>query len=371
MIDADYLVVGSGLTGAVIARMLADAGRSVLIVERRSHLGGNVHDHHHPSGIRVHTYGPHYFRTNDDGIWAFVNRFARFYPYAAALKSFVDGRYENWPVAAGYIQRAVGDHWQSEFIGQPANFEEASLAMMPRLVYEKFVKGYTEKQWGVPANTLSADLAQRFDVRADDEPRLKRQRHQGIPEEGYAVLMQRMFAGIPVLLNVDYLRARDAMQPRKLTIFTGPIDEYFGYDLGRLHYRGQQRAQEYLPDVDFALPCGQVNNPDPANGPHIRTLEWKHMLPPDYAARIRGTVLTRETTISPVDPDHFEYPVPDVANALLYAAYRQRADQIPGLLICGRLGEYRYYDMDQAIARAMLLGRRLLEDAPVTEFGKV
>jgi UDP-galactopyranose mutase len=362
----EYLVVGSGLTGAVVARTLVDAGLRVLVVDRRSHLGGNVHDHSHASGIRVHTYGPHYFRTNDDDLWAFVNRFARFYKYEAALQSLVDGRFENWPIAGSYIRRAIGESWTPEFRGTPANFEEASLAMMPRLVYEKFVKGYSEKQWGVSARSLAADLAKRFDVRADDEPRLMRHKYQGLPENGYAGLMSAMLEGIPVLLNVDFLRHRDEFTASRKTIFTGPIDEYFGFDLGRLAYRGQRREHTYLPDVDGAQPCGQINNPDPANGPHIRTLEWKQMMQPEHAARIRGTVLTREITVSPTNPNEYEYPFPDATNAKLYREYRTRAEATPGLLVCGRLGEYRYYDMDQAIARAQLLARRLLEEHAAT-----
>ena len=234
---------------------------------------------------------------------------------------------------------------------------------MPRVVYEKFIREYNEKQWGVPAHTLDATLARRFTVQWDDEPRLMRHPYQGIPACGYAGFMANMLQGIPVLLNVDYLRERALFHPRVLTIFTGPIDEYFGFDLGRLHYRGQQRTHEYLPDVDYAQPCGQVNNPQHAHGPHLRTLEWKHMMPADYAQRIRGTVLTREITHSPTDPNQYEYPVPDAANKRLYAAYRARADRLPNVLICGRLGEYRYYDMDQAIARALVLARRIL-DAP-------
>lgn len=356
----DHLIVGSGLTGAVIARRLADAGRAVLVLERRAHVGGNVHDHWHPSGIRVHTYGPHYFRTANDELWAFVNRFATFYPYEAALKSFVDGRFENWPIAGSYIRRTVGENWKPEFQGTPANFEEASLAMMPRLVYEKFVKGYTEKQWGVSTRALSASLARRFDVREDDEPRLMRHKHQGIPLEGYARFLQNLLAGIPVVVHCDYLQHRDAFVPRKGLVFTGPIDEFFGFDLGRLKYRGQQRTHEYLPDVDLAQPCGQVNFPDPAV-PHIRSLEWKQMMPAENARRIRGTVITREQTVTPTDPNQYEYPFPDDANARLYQEYRRRADADSKLLICGRLGEYRYYDMDQAIARAQLLAERLLE----------
>lgn len=360
-----YLVVGSGLTGAVIARTLTDAGKAALVVDRRPHMGGNVHDHFHPSGIRIHTYGPHYFRTNDDKLWSFVNRFARFYKYEAALKSWVDGRYENWPIAGSYIRQQIGEQWSPEFRGPPQNFEEAALALMPRLVYEKFVKGYSEKQWGVPLRQLAAGLVKRFDVREDDEPRLMRHRHQGVPEGGYAELMRNMLAGIPVMLNCDYLRHRAEFKAARTVVFTGPIDEYFGFDLGRLKYRGQRREHEYLADVDFAQPCGQVNNPDPLTGPHIRTLEWKHMMQPEYAQRIKGTVLTREVTVTPEDPTDYEYPFPDEANARLYRAYRERANAIPGLLICGRLGEYRYYDMDQAIARAQLLAQRILDGGPI------
>ncbi|MCE0498815.1 MAG: NAD(P)-binding protein [Methylacidiphilales bacterium] len=362
---ADFLIVGSGLTGSVIARTLVDAGKKVLVLDRRAHPGGNVHDHLHESGIWIHTYGPHYFRTNDDEQWRFVNRFGSFYKYEAALKSWVDGNYENWPIAAGYIRRIVGEKWEPGFKGHPANFEEASLAMMPRVIYEKFVKGYNEKQWGVPAHCLSANLARRFDVRQDDEPRLTRHKHQGIPEKGYAELMRRMLEGIPVLLNCDYLRQRDEFKSAGLIVFTGPIDEYFGFDLGRLTYRGQQRTHQYLPEVDFAQPCGQVNNPDPANGPHIRTLEWKHMMQPEFSSSIRGTVLTREVTVTPENPHNYEYPFPDEANARLYKKYRDRAKTIPNLLVCGRLGEYRYYGMDQAIERAMLLARRILNGQKV------
>lgn len=352
---ADYLIVGSGLTGATLARLLAGAGQDVLVLERRGHLGGNVHDHTHPSGIRIHTYGPHYFRTGSDTLWEFVNRFATFDPYEPCLKSLVDGACENWPVSASYIARTVGTGWQPAFSGIAANFEEASLSMMPRAIYEKFVKGYSEKQWGVPATSLSASLARRFDVREDGDPRLMRHKYQGIPSDGYAAFMVEMLRGIPTVLNFDYLANREAFEARKLLIFTGPVDEFFGCRFGRLRYRGQQRRHRYLPDCDFIQPCGQVNNPSPEDGPHIRTLEWKHMMAPECASRIRGTVLTTETPVDPADSDGFEYPFPDPANAAVFERYATLARAMPGLLICGRLGEYRYLDMDQAIGRAMKL----------------
>ena len=359
----DYLVVGAGLTGAVIARRLHDAGGRVIVVERRSHLAGNAHDHVHPSGIRIHTYGPHYFRTDDETIWRFVNRFCTFYAYEPAIKSLVDGQYENWPIAASYIRRVVGRNWRPEFRGVPGNLEEAALALMPRHVYDKFVKGYNEKQWGVPAVMLSPHLVRRFDVREDDEPRLMRHRYQGIPVEGYSSMVQAMLAGIPTVLNFNYGEWRHAFRPIRKLVYTGPIDEFFDFDMGRLHYRGQRRSHEYHADVDFLQPCGQVNNPNPATGAHIRSLEWKHMMDPIYASRIRGSVITRETPFSPDDPGDYEYPFPDQHNKTLYAKYRQRADAMSDVLICGRLGEYRYYDMDQAIARAQILADMLLAEA--------
>jgi len=364
--QVDYLVVGSGLTGAVIARRLKDAGQEVLVVERRDQVGGNVSDHTHPSGILIHTYGPHYFRTSSDYIWEFVNRFSSFYEFKAVVKTLVDGRYENWPIAQEYIDRTVGSRWTPEFTGEPNNFEEASLRIMPGLIYNKLVKGYSEKQWGVPSSSLSRNPAECFDVREDNDPFLTKKRYQGLPEVGYSGLMRNMLEDIPVFLNFDYTKNRSLISARKLLIVTGAIDEFFDYQLGQLKYRGQIRRHKYLDDVDYALPCGQVNNPGSADS-HIRTMEWKHLMPPQYANMIRGTVLTTEETITPTEPDRFEYPFPDDKNLQMYQHYREHANTIPGLLVCGRLGEYRYYDMDQAIMRAMDLADKIIGAAHLRE----
>lgn len=364
----DYLVVGSGLTGATLARLLHDAGRRVLVVDRRSHLGGNVHDHIHPSGISIHTYGPHYFRTSSDRIWSFVRRFADFHPYVATVQSRVGDEHVPWPLGASYIAGVVGPGWVPEFTGTPSNFEEAALALMPRLVYEKFVKEYNEKQWGVPARSLSAELCKRFDVRVDDDPRFTpHARYQGIPVDGYAAMMRRMLTGIPLHLGVDFLQRRADLPSARTLVFTGPIDEFFAFDLGRLAYRGQRREHLYFPDVDLMLPCAQVNNPTHAGGPFLRTLEWKQMMSAEAAARVHGTVITRETPHTPSDPSEYEYPFPDAANAELYARYQSRSRHFRDVLICGRLGEYRYFDMDQAIGRAQMIAERLLEGRPLAE----
>jgi UDP-galactopyranose mutase len=360
-ITVDYLVVGSGLTGATIARHLADRGREVLVLERRAHVGGNAHDTLHPSGVRIHTYGPHFFRTNSARLWDYVQRFGEFFKYEAVVKSLVQGQLENWPIAASYVRRVAVEDWQVAPNGAPANFEEACLAQLPRIVYERFIKGYSEKQWGVPPAAMSADLFKRIAVRTNDDPRLVQHRYQGIPRAGYAAWMKQMLHDIPAQLETDYLRARDEYHARRKLIFTGPIDEFFDFELGRLKYRGQQREHIYLPTTNYALPYAQINNPDPAQGAHIRTLEWKHMMPRAEAENVSGTVLTRETTITPLDPGAYEYPFPDAANAALYKQYQCRARAESRVMICGRLGEYRYYDMDQAIGRALVLAQRITE----------
>jgi UDP-galactopyranose mutase len=334
----DYVIVGSGLTGAVLARSLADAGNRVLVLDRREHLGGNVADKCHPSGIIVHTYGPHTFRTNSDAIWEFVNRFTRFTDYRWMVKSVVNGKLENWPIARSYIERVCGPDWKpAEPRDRPANFEEAALSLMPREIYETFVKKYTEKQWGVPATSLDAKLCKRFNVHHDDSPYLTpTAKHQGIPVEGYSVMMGRMLQGIPLLLNVDYLACREEFRPKQLLVFTGPIDEYFNYELGKLVYRGQQRQVTYHPQTDWVQPCPVINNPTGA--PHVRDVEWKHVMPRRYADRIGGAVITRETPFTPTNPDQYEYPFPDDANGALYEKYRKLAKEEAGVMICGRLG---------------------------------
>jgi UDP-galactopyranose mutase len=360
MLSADYVVVGSGLTGATIARLLHDAGREVIVIERRRHVGGNVHDTVHPSGIRIHTYGPHYFRTSSPRIQAFVTRFASFARYEPRLLSLVGDRYEHWPVTKEYIDSVAGADWGPGHQGTAENFEEASLAQMPAVIYDRFVRGYTEKQWGVPARTLSSDLARRFDVRKDGDTRLCRHAFQGIPTAGYHAWLTAMLAGIPVTLDTEYLARRGDIRHRRRLIFTGSIDAYFGFELGRLQYRGQQRVHTYFADRESLLPCGQVNNPGPDHGRHIRWLEWRHMMEESALRGVSGTVVTTETPIAAIDPDTCEYPFPDQRNRELYAAYARRAATLTDVSICGRLGEYRYYDMDQAIGRAIQIAGRMV-----------
>jgi UDP-galactopyranose mutase len=217
----------------------------------------------------------------------------------------------------------------------------------------------------VPATELTADLCRRFDVREDDEERLTpKALYQGVPKGGYTAMVQAMLAGIPVLINAPTARRR----PTHRRAETAPPDLLHRADrrVFRLLRRpprlpGAAARHRWLPDVDLHQPCVQVNNPLHEHGPHIRTIEWKHMMPPDYARRIKGTVLTTETPFTPDDPREYEYPFPDPRNQALYRRYRERADATTGVVFCGRLGEYRYLDMDQAIARAQTIANRVLD----------
>lgn len=360
MIQSDFVIVGAGLTGSTIARILTDYGQDVIILDRKDHIAGNVFDYRHESGAMVHKYGPHYFRCGSEKIWNFLNRFTSFYNWSAVLKSKVGNEYLSWPVNEAYINSIVGEDWNL-FKGEPTNFEEVCLSRMPREIYEMFIKGYTEKQWGVKATELSKDLAVRITINKGNVNTLTpNHRWNALPSQGYTEMVRGIIGDIPVKLNYDYLQHRDEVKANKLLIFTGPVDEFFGYKFGKLKYRGQNRKVEYLPEVESHQPCIQVNYPNPED-PRIRTIDWKHLLPEEDKAKMKGTVLTHETPFTPEEPGQYEYPFPDKANQNLYQQYKAEAEQLADTLICGRLGEYRYYDMDQAIGRAMSLTGKILE----------
>jgi UDP-galactopyranose mutase len=360
MIQADFIIVGSGLTGSTIARILKDHEQDVIILERKEHIAGNVFDYEHSCGAMIHHYGPHYFRCGSEKIWNFVNRFSSFYNWSAELKSKVENEYLNWPVNEAYIEKVAGKNWEL-FKGEPANFEEACLAKMPRKLYELFIKGYTEKQWGIPANQLDKELANRITINKSNQKTLTpNHKWNALPEKGYTQMVKNMLEGIKIIIPFDYLQHKEEVIANKQLIFTGPIDEFFNYKYGKLKYRGQKRAIEYLPNTSQYQPCIQVNYPN-AQDPRIRTIEWKHLLQENKRKQVQGTVLTHETPFSPEEANQYEYPFPDKKNKELYETYKAEADELANTLICGRLGEYRYYDMDQAIGRAMNLASTLLE----------
>ncbi len=368
MIKADYVIVGSGLTGSTIARILTDHGQEVIILDRKDHIAGNVFDYKHESGAMLHKYGPHYFRCGSEKIWNFLNRFTEFYNWSAEIKSKVEDEYLNWPVNLSYIEKIAGKNWEDDkFKGDPKNFEEACLAKMPRALYEIFIKGYTEKQWGVKDIQLDKELATRITInKANVNTLTPNHRWNALPAKGYTEMVKNIIGNIEVKLNYDYLENKNNIQANKYTIFTGPVDEFFGYKYGKLKYRGQNRRVEYLKETDQHQPCIQVNYPN-ATDPRIRTIEWKHLMPAEKKSSIKGTVLTHETPFTPENSNQYEYPFPDKINKNLYEKYKADANALTDTLICGRLGEYKYYDMDQAIGRAMSLASKILDKFKIEE----
>lgn len=365
MIKADFVIVGSGLTGSTIARILTDHGQDVVILDRKDHIAGNVFDYKHESGAMIHKYGPHYFRCGSEKIWNFVNRFSEFYNWSSVLMSKVNGEYLNWPVKESYIEQIAGKDWNL-FQGKPKNFEEACLAKMPRQLYELFIKGYTEKQWGVKCTELDKELATRITINKSNVNTLTpNHKWNALPRNGYTEMVRNMIGDIKVELGFDYLENREKVIANKLLIFTGPVDEFFGYKYGKLKYRGQNRKVEYLPDIEEHQPYIQVNY-NSADDPRIRTIEWKHLMHEDDKKNVKGTLLTHETPFTPESPHQYEYPFPDKINKSLYQQYKQEAESLQNVLICGRLGEYRYYDMDQAIGRAMNFASDILEKNGIT-----
>jgi UDP-galactopyranose mutase len=362
MTTVDYLVVGSGLTGSTIARLLHDEGREVMLLERRDAPGGNVRDTVHPSGIPIHLYGPHYFRCASAQVWEFVNRCANFYRYRPTVKIRLSGVDHDWPISVKLLEE-YPDWIHRGSAKSPSNFEEACLQKMPLPVYEAYVKHYTLRQWGIEPRHLAPSLASRIHISQSDEGSLTpNSRFQGLPLQGYSQMMTNMIAGIPCCMGVDFLQCRSEFRARKEIVFTGPIDEFFRFEAGHLQYRAHRHFHEYLPHCERHQPCVQVNHLDEApDGAPLRTIEWKHLLPAAVRQQAVGTIITRDHPFTPQDPDHFEYPVPTSKNFRLYAHYRRRAAAIPKLTVCGRLGSYTYLDMDHAIAIAFRIAKRLLD----------
>ena len=346
-VRVDFLIIGAGLTGATIARSLKDSGRDVVVLERRDVIGGNCYDEVHESGQRYNLYGPHYFRTSSDEIWAYAQRFTEFIPFRAVIKSCVSGKIYDYPVT----RSVVGESYVLDAYAGSPDFEGACLTKMPREVYEKFIEGYTSKQWGKHPRLLSESLAHRVEVKLNDNPTLSDKKYQGVPKDGYTQWIANMLDGITVETGVDYLDNRHKYRATKV-VYTGTIDSYFDYKFGKLQSRSQARIHTYYPETEWRLPVCQVNYPS-LDVKIIREVEWKHI----WNSGTRGTLITQETPKWGGD----EYPYPDARNAILYAKYREWADSLKDVVICGRLGENKYLDMDQALGRALLIGDRLCE----------
>lgn len=357
--EYDYLIVGAGLFGAVFAREMTDAGKRCLVIDRRDHVAGNACTET-VEGIAVHRYGAHIFHTNDDAVWDYVNHFARFNRFTNSPIANYKGELYNlpfnmntfhqmWGVTTPAQARAeIRRQQEASGDGEPQNLEEQAIRLVGRDIYEKLIKGYTQKQWGRPCTELPSFIIRRLPVRFTYDNNYFNARHQGIPEDGYTALVERMLEGIPVRLHTDFLPRREELSAlAECVLYTGPIDAYFDYRLGALEYRSLRFETELL-DTDNYQGNAVVNYTD-AETPYTRIIEHKHFV---YGTQPK-TVITREYSAEWRPGDEPYYPVNDGKNAALYQAYRELAQREQRVIFGGRLGEYRYYDMDQVVRAAL------------------
>jgi len=356
----DYLIVGAGLYGAVFARQATDAGKKVLVIDKRDHIAGNVYTK--PiEDIQVHVYGAHIFHTNNQQVWDYVNRFADFNRFTNAPIANYKGEIYSLPfnmytfnkmwgvVTPQEASEKIEAQRKQAGITEPKNLEEQAISLVGTDIYEKLIKGYTEKQWGRPCNELPAFIIKRLPVRLTYDNNYFNALYQGIPIGGYTKMVQNMLDGIEVRLGVDYLSERESLNSiAKKVVFTGPIDAYYDYSLGHLEYRSVRFETEVL-DIPNFQGNAAVNYTD-AETPFTRIIEHKWF---EYNEQPK-TVISREYSSEWKVGDEPYYPVNDEKNNSLYLRYKALAEQESNIIFGGRLGQYRYYDMDAVIAVALL-----------------
>ncbi len=367
----DYLIVGSGLFGATFARQAADAGKRVLVIDKRPNIAGNIYTED-IEGIHVHKYGAHIFHTNDRRVWDYVNRFADFNRftnspvanYKGELYSLPFNMYtfnKMWGVVTPEEAKAKIDAQRREITGEPKNLEEQAISMVGRDIFEKLVKGYTEKQWERDCKDLPAFIIRRLPVRLTFDNNYFNALYQGIPIGGYTKLVENLLAGVEVRLDCDYLENKadlDALAAK--VVYTGPIDAYFDFRLGALEYRSVRFETELL-DIPNFQGNAAVNYTD-RETPWTRIIEHKWF---EFGRDAEGndlpkTVISREYSSEWKPGDEPYYPVNDAKNGALYQQYKALADAEDSVIFGGRLGEYKYYDMDQTVAAALALCEREL-----------
>jgi len=359
----DYLLVGAGLFNAVFAQAAARAGKRCLVLEKRAHIGGNIHCDT-VEGIEVHRYGAHIFHTSNAEVWNFVNRFVTMNRFTNSPVANYKGEMYNLPFNMNTFARmwnirtpaealAILNEQRAEITGEPKNLEEQAISLVGRDIYEKLIKGYTEKQWGKACTELPAFIIRRLPVRLTYDNNYFNDRYQGIPEEGYDALVQALFSETDILLNTDYLADKEGWNLRAdAVVYTGPIDAYFDYALGALEYRSLRFETETL-DTENYQGCAVVNYTE-RDIPYTRIIEHKHFV---FGTQ-QKTVITREYPSDWKPGMEPYYPVNDTKNQALYEAYREMGAREP-VIFGGRLGEYRYYDMDKVIESAMARARAL------------
>lgn len=367
----DYLVVGAGLYGAVFAHEAKAHGKSVLVIDKRSHIAGNVYTEK-IEGINFHKYGAHIFHTNNIEVWNYITRFATFNRftnspvanYKGELYSLPFNMYtfnKMWGVVSPEEALSKIEQQKKEITSEPKNLEEQAISLVGRDIYEKLIKGYTEKQWGRDCKELPSFIIQRLPVRLTFDNNYFNALYQGIPIGGYTKMVENMLDGIEVKLNVDYLANKlDFHTIANKVVYTGAIDEYFEYKLGTLKYRSVRFENKIL-DIPNFQGNAAVNYTD-RETPWTRIIEhkWFEFGKDEKGNDIPKTIISREYSSEWNFGDEPYYPVNDEINNMLYKDYRKLADEKCDIIFGGRLGEYRYYDMDQVIASALACSRKEL-----------
>ena len=355
----DYLVVGAGLYGSVFARQAKDNGKSVLVIDKRAHIGGNIYTEE-IEGINVHKYGAHIFHTNNKEVWDYINRFATFNRFTNSPIANYKGEIYSLPfnmytfnkmwgvVTPKEAAEKIEEQVKAAGIESPNNLEEQAISLVGTDIYEKLIKGYTEKQWGRECKELPAFIIKRLPVRFSYDNNYFNALYQGIPVGGYTKMVERLLDGIEVKLCEDYLAKKENYDKlAKKIVYTGPIDAYFGYSLGALQYRSVRFETEVL-DMPNYQGNAAVNYTDKET-PWTRIIEHKWF---EYGTQDK-TVISREYSSEWEVGDEPYYPINDEQNGELYMRYKELSEKESGVIFGGRLGEYKYYDMDAVIAEAL------------------
>lgn len=367
----NYLIVGSGLYGATIAQQAKKAGKSVLVIDKRPNIGGNIYTEK-VEGINVHKYGAHIFHTNNKEVWDYVTSFVDFNRftnspvanYKGELYSMPFNMYtfnKMWGVVTPEEAAAKIEEQKKGITGEPKNLEEQAISLVGRDIYEKLVKGYTEKQWGRDCKDLPAFIIKRLPVRLTFDNNYFNALYQGIPIGGYTKLIEKMLEGIEVRLNVDYLENKEELDKlAEKVIYTGPIDAYFDYKLGTLEYRSVRFENEILDKPNFQGNAA-VNYTD-RETPWTRIIEhkWFEFGKDENGNDLPKTVISREYSSEWKLGDEPYYPVNDAKNSTLYEQYKALAEAEDNVIFGGRLGEYKYYDMDKTIEVALAAAKKEL-----------
>lgn len=360
----DYLIVGAGFAGAVIAeRLAANSSKKVLLVDRRNHIGGNAYDHYNEEGILVHKYGPHIFHTNCDRIFGYLSKFTEWLPYEHRVLAQVDGMLLPIPINRDTVNKlynlnlSTDEEVEAFFTSKAESIklcktsEDVVVSRVGRELYEKFFRNYTRKQWGLDPSELDASVTSRVPTRTNTDDRYFNDKHQCMPLHGYTKMFEKMLShpNIKIMLNADYREIRNVVPYREI-IYTGPVDEFFNYRFGKLPYRSLEFKHETVSDAQV-LPVAVVNYPNDHD--YTRVTEFKQLTGQQHAK----SSLVYEYPQSEGDP---YYPIPKPECTALYNQYKELADATTGVHFVGRLATYKYYNMDQVVGQALMTYEKIV-----------